>query len=83
MTDQNQEKKLIINEILSYYKISWAEFDQPTLLDQIKEIENPPVVAKSTTKESLIQLLLNEDKRILETQTIKELRSELIFQKKY
>lgn len=83
MTETNIEKKLIIKEILGYYKRSWADFDQATLLDQIKEIENPPTVSKQTSKDDLINHLLNEDKRNLENQTIKELRSELIFQKKY
>lgn len=83
MTETKSEKRLIINEILGYYKRSWADFDQATLLDQIKEIENPPVVSRQTTKEDLINHLLTEDKRNLENQTIKELRSELIFQKKY
>lgn len=76
-------KKLLIDAILGYYETSWQSYDHSMLLEQIKEIENPPVVNKSMPKETLIKFLLEEDKRVLSQQTVKELQAELNFQKKY
>lgn len=74
-------RDIATREILEFYRVSWSEYDHKTLIDQTKELPFPPQNAKSLSKEELINCLLQEDVKNLNTMTNKELSTELKAQK--
>ena len=74
----NQEDKpQIIEDILKYYRKSWEDYDHSTLVEQTKDIQNRPKNAEKLSKEDLINLLIDDDRLIMEGKAYLELKDEL------
>jgi PHD/YefM family antitoxin component YafN of YafNO toxin-antitoxin module len=73
------DKPLIISNILKFYKKSWEDYDRDMLREQIKDIKCSLTEEEQDelTKEQLINILMNEDARCLSEKSYFELQNEI------
>ena len=71
------DKPQIIEEILSYYRNSWTEYDHSTLVEQTKDLQKRPKNVEKLKKEDLINLLIEEDRNLMQEKAYLELKEEL------